>query len=290
MQCAVSLGTGKRELVLRSPVLIAAGALGYDAWDREAVRWPVVGAFITPSLTWRPIAPTDAPRLARTVAGYVQHTGRANPGLRAALRRFGKTWERLQMPIVVALYGHNAAEFAEMAAYASGDPIVQGLELHLPHDAEDALVEQCVAAAVAESAVPCLVRAPLGTAVPCAVAAERGGADAVVVADAPMARALDEDGATVYGPMHSPALAPLVAQCVYEVAHAMSLPIIARGGIARITDALAMVASGALAVQVDSALYVDPGAIQEIHEGLEREMERAGAAEWEAFALALRAR
>ncbi|MHB0858835.1 MAG: tRNA-dihydrouridine synthase [Anaerolineae bacterium] len=288
MQCTIFLGAGKRELLLRSPVLLAAGAMGYDSVDPEMVRRPEVGAFTTPSLTWRPIPAVEPPRLARTVSGFVLHTGRANPGLRVALRRFGRAWERLDVPVVVALYGRSAAEFAEMAAYTSDARLVQGLELHLPHDADAQLVEQCVSAAVSESIVPCLVRIPPEAALPCAIAGERAGADAVVVADPPLARAFSEDGAVVYGPLHSPALAPLVAQRVFEVARAVNIPVIARGGIARTADALAMIASGAVAVQIDTALYVDPQIIQSIYEGLERAMAQAGAESWEAFTLGLR--
>jgi len=284
MECAICLGPGrKRELELASPLLVAAGALGYAPLSLEAATRAAFGAFITPPLTARPLAGAASPRLARTTAGYVQHTGLRNPGLRQAIRLHARSWQRAGLPVIVALYGQTSGEFGDLAAKLAEVDWVQGLELHFPRPMEADEMAECTRAASAESDVPCLVRLPFQGTIIAARACAEAGADALVVAAPPYARAMDEDGAWVYGPLHSPALAPAYAELLYEVAGEVDVPLIGRGGIADIGDVLALVSAGAVAVQVDSLLWVQPAAGAWLYQSLEGEMTRRGAADWQAF-------
>jgi len=185
------------------------------------------------------------------------------------------------VPILAAIYGRASDDFAEAAAFLATAECVQGIELHLPHSMEAGQARQCIEAALVEAATPCLVRVPFEQAMVIAQVGAEAGADALVVAAPPLGRALHEDGTWVHGPLHSPALAPLYTELVHEVASAVAVPIIARGGIAEPADALTLVAAGAVAVQVDSILLVNPTACTEVYLGLEREMTRLGLSTWE---------
>jgi dihydroorotate dehydrogenase (NAD+) catalytic subunit len=285
--CAITLGMGrKKELVLTSPVLIASGALGFEQFNLETPSQ--VGAIVTPPLTWRPRAEAVRPRFVRTAAGFLLHTGRRNPGLRAALRRYGRMWEHAGIPVIVALYARTSAEFAEMAAFLTALEWVQGLELHLPHDMEPDEARESVAAVVAEAGLPCLVRVPFEQAVSLATVSAEAGADGLVVASPPVGRWPDESGGWVYGPLHSPALAPLYVELVHRVAGVTLLPIIGRGGIAALQDALALIAAGAVAVQLDSILMVHPAACGQLYLALERELAERQLATWDEYLAALR--
>jgi len=282
INCAIYLGGGrKKELFISSPVLVASGALGYGQFDVEALRRGQIGALVTPPLTWKPRSEASQPRLARTVAGYVIHTGRRNPGLRATVRRYSRLWEGAGVPIIAAIYGQTSDDFAEMAAFLTTAECVQGIELHLPHRMEEEQARRCVEAALAEVAMPCMVRVPFEQAMSFALASAEAGADALVVAAPPLGRALSDNSTWIYGPLHSPALAPIYAQLVYEIAAATEIPVIGRGGIAEPRHALALIAAGAVAIQVDSILLMNPNACADLYLGLEREMARLGLSTWE---------
>lgn len=285
--CGIVLGGGKREIVLSSPLLGAAGAFGYDPPPAEMVEW--LGAIVTPALTAEPRRGLEEAALVRTTAGYLVRTGRRNPGVRRALRRHGRAWAGCGRPLIVAVYGATVPDLAEAAWQAGECEVAQALELHLPHDAAPQAYGAAVRAARDEAGLPCLVRlAHEAAAAEAARAAEEAGADAVVVAAPPLGRARGAGAAWVTGPLHSPALAPLTAQRVSEVRAATGLPIIARGGLARPDDALAMLAAGACALQMDSILHVDPGAPEAFYAALEAEMARCSAPDWAAYLATLR--
>lgn len=278
--CLITLGQArKRELVLRSPLLVASGAAGYG----EGLDTRGLGAFVTPALTAQPIAPPAPPRLARTTAGYILRTTRHNPGLRAAARRYGKAWARLGVPVLAALYARSASEFARLAAGVAEGEWAEGVEVHLPHDLRPAQAGAAVGAVLAELDLPCLVRAPFWGALAIAEEAAAAGADGLVVSAPPLGRAPNEAGQIVYGPLHSPALAPLTAQQVYETARAVPLPIVARGGLATPREVLTMIEAGACAVQLDSILTVHPAAAFEIYQALGQEIAARHLGGWEAL-------
>lgn len=276
-------GPRKRELALESPLLVAAGALGIAPSRREYPALDHAGAVVTPPLTWVPVTEAGPPRLARTVAGYVLHTGRRNPGLRRAIRRYASSWERLGTPIIAALYARYPADLAELASTASECEYLQAFEIHLPCAATPDEAYQGVRLAVGECAVPCLVRVPFDSAVEVARAVTEAGADALVVAAPPVGRAPADGGAWAHGPLHSPALAPLFTERVLRVRAVSDLPIIARGGIADSAHVLAHLAAGAVAVQLDSILMVRPSALAEIAGDLEAEMAGRQAPDWTSF-------
>lgn len=276
-------GPRKRELALRSPILVAAGALGFVPSRSEFPGLDYLGAVVTPPLTGRAITEAGTPRLARSTAGYVVHTGRRNPGLRRAIRRYARSWERLGIPIIAALYARHPADLEELVAGASECECLQAYELHLPHTVTPDEAYEGARLAVSESAAPVLVRMPFESSVETASAVTEVGVDALVVSAPPMGRTLADDGAWVQGPIHSPALTPLFTERIHCVRTVSRLPIIARGGIADTAHAMAHLAAGAVAIQLDSILMVHPSATEDIHHGLEAEMARRGAPDWSTF-------
>ena len=291
IDCAIVLGgPRKRELALRSPLLVAAGALGAAPSPRDhpflAPDGPI-GGVVTPPFTVTAITETGPARLARTTAGYVLHGGRRNPGLRRAIRRYNARWERMGLPVIAALYARYPADVAELAAAVSECECLQGIEIHFPSGVAPDEAFESTRLALGESAVPCLARVPFGTAVEVARAVADAEVDALVVAAPPVGRAPGEAGRWVSGPFHSPALTPLYVELVQRVRAATPIPIIARGGIADTAHALALFGAGAIAVQLDSILMVRPAAPDEIYRDLEAELARLGAKDWDSFLRAI---
>ena len=111
-----------------------------------------------------------------------------------------------------------------------------------------------------------------------AKAAEAGGADILSLINTLTGMKIDINKRTFAlanktGGMSGPAVKPIAVRMVYQVAQAVSLPIIGMGGIATAEDALEFIMAGATAVSVGTANFFNPYATVEIAEGIEKFME-----------------
>ena len=64
----------------------------------------------------------------------------------------------------------------------------------------------------------------------------------------------------IFGGLSGPAIKPIALRMVYQVASAVRIPVIGIGGIMTGADALEFMMSGAKAVEVGTANFVDPAA------------------------------
>lgn len=250
---AVELLPGhKHGLQLASPVLAAAGSLGY-VQDWEAIP-PGLGAVVTRTLTLRPQRPAPLPRFAETPAGLVHRLHVGNVGFGKALRQCH--WAASPVPVIVSLAG-TPAECAHMADRLDETPGVVGIELRLWEVSLDEApaVTRAVRAA---TSLPVLVK--LSPAAPelVALAGEclDAGADVLVIGGPWPALAPAGDGEPWAGWLSGPALLPLVLAQVRRVAEAIAAPVIACGGAATLADVQAYRHAGAQAVQMGSALLI----------------------------------
>jgi len=76
--------------------------------------------------------------------------------------------------------------------------------------------------------------------------------------------------ANVTGGLSGPAIKPIAVRMVHEVSKAVKIPVVGMGGILRAEDAVEFMMAGATAVQVGTASYADPRAVENIANGLKR--------------------
>jgi dihydroorotate dehydrogenase (NAD+) catalytic subunit len=76
------------------------------------------------------------------------------------------------------------------------------------------------------------------------------------------------------GGFSGPALRPIALRIVWEIAGAVSIPVIAIGGVSTTRDALEFLLAGATAVQVGTANFVDPLIWGKLLEGIRSYMGR----------------
>ena len=112
-----------------------------------------------------------------------------------------------------------------------------------------------------------------------AKAAEAGGADVLSLINTLTGMKIDINRRTFAlanktGGMSGPAVKPVAVRMVYQVANAVSLPIIGMGGIATCEDALEFIMAGATAVSVGTANFFNPYATEEIAEGIQAFLEK----------------
>jgi dihydroorotate dehydrogenase (NAD+) catalytic subunit len=100
------------------------------------------------------------------------------------------------------------------------------------------------------------------------------GADAISLVNTFLAMAIDAETRqpmirNVTGGLSGPAIKPIALRMVYETAKAVTIPILGMGGIVTPEDAVEFLLAGATAVQVGTASYADPRAVERLAKGLE---------------------
>jgi dihydroorotate dehydrogenase (NAD+) catalytic subunit len=72
------------------------------------------------------------------------------------------------------------------------------------------------------------------------------------------------------------AIFPVAVRMVYQVAHAVNIPVVGMGGVTTAEDVIEMMLAGATAVQVGAANLVEPYACKNIIEDLPAVMQKYG--------------
>lgn len=243
----------KRSFTLTNPLLFAAGGLT-DA---------NVGAIVTLPITLNPRAgrrsrdfERDAlPRVVEIPGGFLLRTGAANPGLPKVLHDYRRVWAQSAAPIVVAFAAPGARDWPAMAAQLDGVTGIGGIELHLNPTLAAA---EAIRATRAATELPILAKLDLDNARDIAAECIAAGANALVIGRAPRGMTL-VDRRAGYGRLFGPAVRPLALRALAEIA-ALNLgaPLVACGGVHSADDVREFLAAGACAVEIDSALWVDP--------------------------------
>lgn len=245
----------KHDLAIAPPLMNAAGSLGYSPDLHSPVDWSKLGAFVTNPVSLLPRTPARGSRYIPYPGGFLLHTGFPNPGLAQVLRRYARQWGGSPIPVIVHLLAQNVDEVMQMARRLELAEGLAGLEVGLPSEANLEVVGAFTQAASGE--LPVIVRLPLERAVELAPVAMNSGASAISLG-APRGAFVDHSGGWVQGRMYGPSVLPLSLRVVHELTR-LGIPTIGAGGVYTQEDRDAMLAAGALAVQLDYNLWREAG-------------------------------
>lgn len=245
----------KYDLAFDPPIMNAAGSLGFTPDIHSPMDWSLLGAFVTNPISLTPRTPAHGRHYTAYPGGFLLHTGYPNPGLSQILRRFTGTWSRSPRPVIVHLLAKSAEEVAKMARRLENVEGVNGLEVGIVSDASSEMVVACTQAASGE--LPVIIQLPMERCIDLASGAIQAGAVAVSLA-APRGLFPAQDGETIEGRLYGPAILPMALKVVYQLTH-LRIPTIGSGGIYDQSHVQAMLAAGALAVQLDSVLWREAG-------------------------------
>jgi dihydroorotate dehydrogenase (NAD+) catalytic subunit len=233
-------------------------------------------------------------RIAETPAGILNSIGLENPGAEEVARKYGKVWARLGVPVVVNVAGYSVDDYVFVVNALDGTPGVVAFELNVScpnveggmlFGCDPGLAADVTRAVKSVTGKPVIVKltpnAPDVVAV--AQAVEEAGADALTAINTVLGMRINVDKkrpilGTGSGGLSGPAIRPIAVHITYQVARAVSIPIIGAGGITSATDALEFLMAGASAVQVGTATFADPTAPLTIIEGLAAYVKRSGLA------------
>jgi dihydroorotate dehydrogenase (NAD+) catalytic subunit len=241
----------KFDLALNPPLMNAAGSLGFSSGRRQSGSSYDLGAFVTNPVSLAQRSPAQGRGLWTFPGGFLLHSGYPNPGLKAVIRRHARRWSRSDLPVIVHLLAQRDDDLAVMVQILEGVPGVSAVEIGLPPEVDKDLTIRMVRAAAGE--LPVLARLPLERILELAEAAINAGAAAVSLGP-PRGALSGSDGKLLRGRSYGPALFPLALATVQALSK-MGLPVIGACGVYQPEDIEAMLAAGAMAVQLDAALW-----------------------------------
>ncbi len=272
-------------LCLRNPVMTASGTFGYGEEFSQYVNLESIGAFVTKGLSLKPRAGNPTPRIVETPGGMLNAIGLQNVGIEAFIQKKVPFLRSVNTPAIANFFGYTPDEYAELAARLDAIPEVAALEVNIscPNVKQGGIVfgtdPNCAASVVAacraatKKTLIVKLSPNVTDIVEMAQACEGAGADALSVINTLTGMAIDLERrrpvlANVTGGLSGPAIKPVALRMVWQVARAVKVPVIGIGGIMSATDALEFMLAGATAIQVGTASFVNPGAAQEIAEGM----------------------
>ena len=273
---------------LASPVIAASGTFGYGVEFDDIISLNRIGGFVTKGLSREPMAGNPTPRIIETPAGMMNAIGLQNMGVKAFIEEKLPKLLKIKGAVIIAnVFGYTIEDCVEVIHILNDSPGIALYELNAscPNTSHGGMVFGTDPDSLYHLANRCrhASRRPLmvklspnvtSIALMSRVCAD-AGVDALSLVNTFLSMAIDIETrrpriANVTAGLSGPAIKPIAVRMVHEAARAVSLPIVGMGGIVRAEDAVEFMLAGATAVQVGTASYADPRAVENIANGLQR--------------------
>lgn len=288
----VDLSVPLGRLRLANPVMVASGTFGYAREMQAFVDLDRLGAILPKTITRQPRLGNEPWRTVEVSAGLLNSIGLDNDGIEAFIAHHLPYLRQLAAPVIVSIAGRDLDDFVELAERLDSQQGVSAVELNIScpnvsggvdFGTDPQLCERLVNQVRRRISLPLLAKLTpnVTSIVEIAKGAEQGGADAISLINTVLGMAVDWRGrrpmlGNIVGGLSGPAIKPIALRCVYQVAQAVSTPLVGIGGIASIDDLMEFLVTGASAVQIGTANYYDPTISMKVLDQLPRALAEAG--------------
>ncbi len=272
-------------LRLKNPVMTASGTFGYGLEFADLVNLEDIGGIIVKGTTLKPREGNDYPRMAETASGMLNCVGLQNKGVDYFCKHIYPQIKDIGTNMIVNVSGSSIEDYAECAARINELERIPAIELNIscPNVKQGGMAfgvtakgAQSVVEAVRQVYQKTLIvkLSPNVTDIAeIAIAAEYAGADAVSLINTLMGMAIDIERRRPLlsintGGLSGPAVKPVAVRMVWQVAHAVRIPVVGLGGIMTAEDAIEFLMAGASAVEVGTANFIDPAVSVKIAQGI----------------------
>ncbi len=278
---------------MANPVMTASGTFGYAREFQGLVDLNRLGAIVVKGLSLAPASGNPPPRIVETPCGMLNAIGLENVGLDAFIAQKLPFLRNLNTPVIANLYGRSVDEYAQLAERLDGQEGIAGLEVNIScpnvkaggvaFGVDPDAAARVVTAVRRATGLPVIVKlSPNVTdiaAIACRV--EAAGADAISLINTLTGMAIDIETrrprlANITGGLSGPAIRPVAVRMVWQVARAVSVPVVGIGGITNAADAIEFFIAGATAVQIGTANFINPAVSVEIVDGIALYLRRHG--------------
>lgn len=269
----------------KNPIITASGTFGYGLEFVDLVPLDKLGGIIVKGTTLHHREGNDYPRMAETAQGMLNCVGLQNKGVDYFCREIYPKIKDIGTNMLVNVSGSSPEDYAACAARINTLEKIPAIELNIscPNVREGGMAfgVTCSGAAQVVKAVRAVYDKTLIVKLSpnvtdiaqIACACEDEGADAVSLINTLLGMAVDIERRKPQlsirtGGLSGPAVKPVALRMVYDVAHAVKIPVIGLGGISSAADAIEFLMCGATAIQIGTANFVDPTITVKVIEGL----------------------
>lgn len=277
---------------LDNPVIPASGTFGYGYEFAELYDINVLGSFSFKGTTKEPRFGNPTPRIAECTAGMINAVGLQNPGVEKVigeeLPRLAKCFNK---KVMANVSGFSIEDYAYTCEKLDACEQVGWLEVNVScpnvHGGGMSFGTSPDAAAAVTKAVKAVTTKPViiklspnvTDIVSIAKACEAAGADGISLINTLLGMRIDLRTkkpviANKMGGFSGNAIFPVALRMVYQVAKAVSIPVVGMGGVSSAEDVIEMMLAGATAVEVGAANLVDPYACKKIIDELPSVMKK----------------
>ena len=279
---------------LDNPIIPASGTFGFGYEFAEYYDINCLGTFSFKGTTKDARFGNPTPRIAECTAGMLNAVGLQNPGVDAVIaNELPRLAACFSKPVMANVSGFSVDDYAETCAKLDSQPQVGWLEVNIScpnvHGGGMSFGVDCEAACSVVKAVKAVATKPVivklspnvTDIVAIAKACETAGADGLSLINTLLGMRIDLKTrkpviANTMGGFSGPAVFPVAVRMVYQVSHAVNIPVVGMGGVSTADDVLEMMLAGATAVEVGTANLVDPFACKKIIDELLAAMEKYG--------------
>ena len=275
-----------------NPIIPASGTFGYGYEFAELYDINCLGSFSFKGTTKDPRFGNPTPRIAECSNGMINAVGLQNPGVEKVIsEELPKLAKCFHKPVMANVSGFAIEDYAYTCELLDKEPQVGWLEVNVScpnvHGGGMSFGTQPEAAAAVTRAVKAVTKKPViiklspnvTDIVSIAKACEEAGADGLSLINTLRGMRINLNTrkpviANQRGGFSGPAIFPVAVRMVYQVAHAVSIPVVGMGGVSSAEDVIELMLAGATAVEVGAANLVNPFASRDIVNDLPRVMEK----------------
>lgn len=293
----VRLAVNLPGLKMKNPVMPASGTFGFgDVPQARKYDLNRLGAIVIKTTTPQARTGNPQPQIAVLNDGVLNSVGLTNPGVNVVA---GEKIPHLKhqypdLPLVASIGGASVEDYVMVTERLAATGLVDALELNIScpnvkhggmaFGTDPQVAEKLTKAVKAASGdVPVYVKLTPNVTdiVEIVQAVEAGGADGLSMINTLLGMKINLKTrkpvlGNIMGGLSGTAIKPLAIRMIYQVSHAVNIPIIGEGGISSAEDVIEFFLAGASAVQVGSAHFHDALAMPHIIEQLPQAMARVG--------------
>ena len=275
-----------------NPIIPASGTFGFGYEFAELYDINCLGTFSFKGTTKDPRFGNPTPRIAECYAGMINAVGLQNPGVEKVIsEELPKLAQCFHKPVMANVSGFAIEDYAYTCELLDKEDQVGWLEVNVScpnvHGGGMSFGTQPEAAAAVTRAVKAVTKKPViiklspnvTDIVSIAKACEEAGADGISLINTLLGMRINLNTrkpviANKMGGFSGPAIFPVAVRMVYQVAHAVKIPVVGMGGVSSAEDVIELMLAGATAVEVGAANLVNPFACRDMINDLPRVMEK----------------
>lgn len=271
--------------------MTASGTCGFGQEIADFVDLTKLGAVVMKGTTLKHREGNNYPRMAETPSGMLNAVGLQNKGVDNFVKNIYPTIKDIDSNFIVNVNGSTIEEYVELTERINELDKIPAIELNIscPNVKEGGMAfgVSCASAEAVVKAVRAVYSKPLivklspnvTNIAEIAKAVEGQGADAVSLVNTFLGMAIDAEKrrpvlSTITGGLSGPAIKPIALRMVWQVSQAVNVPVVGMGGIMNATDAIEFILAGATAVQIGTAIFIDPTIPLQIVDGINEYLDR----------------